>query len=112
MKKHQDNGERKTFFGLFQSRNRKIKQAVHRIERMESLFDKISNAYENRSDELNSPQMLENIKTLSDYYFGGEWLGDHDLDEQRLLPPDLKRGVLSQDGVYNLLCSIKEEQEQ
>jgi hypothetical protein len=43
------------------------------------------------------------LHTLIDYYEHGQWLADYTLDEQGLLSPTLKRGVLSQDGVYNLL---------
>lgn len=43
------------------------------------------------------------IKLLNDYYTSREWLHDYELDEQGLLPPGLKRGVLSQDAVYDLL---------
>ena len=40
------------------------------------------------------------------YYESGQWLRDYELDEQGLLPPNLKRGVLSQDGVYDLLENL------
>ena len=32
------------------------------------------------------------------------------LDEAGLLPKDLKRGVLSEDGVYHLLADLEKEQ--
>ena len=47
-------------------------------------------------------------RLLEEYYTSGEWRGDYEADEAGLLPPDLKRGVLSQDGVYNLLEHFKE----
>lgn len=34
-------------------------------------------------------------------------LSDFDSDEAGLLPPDLKRGVLSEDGIYKLLEEYK-----
>lgn len=40
---------------------------------------------------------------LEEYYFGGQWLADFEADERGELPPDLPRGVLSEDGVYNAL---------
>ena len=39
---------------------------------------------------------------LKEYYTAGDWRKNDEADEAELLPPDLKRGVLSQDGVYNL----------
>ena len=43
------------------------------------------------------------------YYEGGQWLSDYAADEAGLLPPTLKRGVLSEDGVYNFLTEWEEE---
>lgn len=45
---------------------------------------------------------------LADYYFGPLWREDYEADEAGLLPKDLKRGVLSQDALYDLLCSPTE----
>lgn len=43
------------------------------------------------------------ILALSDYYNGPLWRLDFEADEAGLLPSDLRRGVLSEDAVYNLL---------
>lgn len=75
---------------------------------MENLFDKVSDILKNRPEALSSQDIIEDVKVLSDYYSCGDWLNDYELDEQRLLPPDLKRGVLSQDSLYDLLCSMDE----
>ena len=40
------------------------------------------------------------------YYDSGQWLRDYETDEAGLLPKDLKRGVLSEDAVYNFLADI------
>ena len=48
----------------------------------------------------NSPELL---KALSDYYSSPVWKRDFAADEAGLLPKDMKRGVLSEDGIYNLL---------
>jgi hypothetical protein len=48
---------------------------------------------------------------LKDYYENGLWLHDYELDEKGLLPRELKRGVLSQDAVYNLLEQIDTPQQ-
>ena len=37
------------------------------------------------------------------YYTSGEWRDDYEADERGELPPDMKRGVLSQDALYDLL---------
>ena len=42
---------------------------------------------------------------LQEYMDSGAWLSDFEADERGELPADLKRGVLSEDGLYNLLQS-------
>lgn len=58
-------------------------------------YEKIMQETENGSPEL--------LKALSDYYSSSAWKRDYAADEAGLLPKDMKRGVLSEDGIYNLL---------
>lgn len=58
-------------------------------------YEKIMQETENGSPEL--------LKALSDYYSSSAWKRDYAADEAGLLPKGLKRGVLSEDGIYNLL---------
>jgi hypothetical protein len=46
------------------------------------------------------------LQELVRYYESGQWLQDYELDEAGRLPRDLKRGVLSQDAVYNFLAGL------
>ena len=48
------------------------------------------------------------IITLSEYYSSAEWKQDFDDDEAGKLPTSLKRGVLSEDGIWNLLEDVHE----
>ena len=43
------------------------------------------------------------LDVLSDYMSSGLWKEDYEADERGEIPHDIKRGVLSQDGLYNLL---------
>ena len=63
---------------------------IERITCMEALFDRA----------LETKIIPE---ALHEYYFGGQWLADYQADERGELPQNLKRGVLSQDGLWNLL---------
>ena len=63
---------------------------------------------------MNLKERIERIKimehyydALKEYYESGLWLSDYEADERGELPADLKRGVLSQDGLYNLLNDIE-----
>ena len=82
---------------------------VNRIEYMEELFDKglklIKEAEENPIPFLN---FQSEIEKLDEYYSDERWKNDFALDEQGKLPAGLKRGVLSEDGLYNLLGENKE----
>ena len=72
-----------------------FEEAVRRIRRMEKIFDAVQ-------DNHDHPSLGELVR----YYESDQWLRDYELDEQGLLPNDLKRGVLSQDGVYDLLENL------
>lgn len=79
---------------------------ISRIIKMEQLYDFVTGILRNSPVEPQSAPVKESIQTLSDYYESGDWLQDYELDEQCLSPPDLKRGVLSQDGLYDLLSKV------
>jgi hypothetical protein len=52
----------------------------------------------------------KDIAELSKYYSSELWKMDYATDEAGNLPPDLKRGVLSEDGIWNLLADYHETQ--
>jgi hypothetical protein len=78
---------------------------VERIKEMESLFDRVKQKLDRA--EADPPEMdpllPEEIKKLEDYYTSPLWMQDFEADERGLLPSDLKRGVLSGDGIDDLL---------
>lgn len=78
------------------------KAAVKRIKKMEAYFD----ALQADPHCKNADKML---KALREYSDSGLWLYDFEMDENGKLPKELKRGVLSEDGLYNLLCELKQE---
>ena len=59
-------------------------------------------------------ERIERIKKMEEYYDAlkeymdsGLWLSDYEADERGELPPELKRGVLSQDGLCELLQDVE-----
>ena len=52
--------------------------------------------------------LKKEIDKLAAYYESQQWLKDFTDDENGKLPSDLKRGVLSEDGVYDLLEDERE----
>lgn len=76
---------------------------IDRIAAMEAAFDRARAALE--AGETDLPE----FRILADYLDNGEWLADYEADEAGLLPPGMKRGVLSQDGLYDLICCWEAE---
>ena len=50
----------------------------------------------------------EDVAELSKYYGSELWKQDFAADEAGILPRDLKRGVLSEDGIWNLLSDYRD----
>lgn len=72
---------------------------------MESIFERLQESVRNGAHRTaENRQQRQFLKILTDYYEGGEWLEDYESDERGELPAQLKRGVLSEDGIYNLLA--------
>ena len=83
--------------------------AIERIEQMEVCFDTIRRAAACSPMSVRENESLQAmLRALIAYYEGGEWLADYERDERGELPPQLKRGVLAQDAVYDLLSVLNE----
>ena len=82
---------------------------IERIKWMEQRFNKVLAAIKDGSaDSLKAVE--EDVAELSKYYGSELWKQDFAADEAGTLPPDLKRGVLSEDGLWNLLSDYREIQ--
>ena len=77
---------------------------IERITYYEEIMDKIALASKQLAEAL---EAYENADALCDelaaYISGKQWKRDFEADEKGLLPKDLKLGVLSEDGAYNVL---------
>lgn len=77
-----------------------------------AVMDKLEKAFDEGTgiDELISEfeQIQPDIIKLEEYYTGKYWKNDLRLDEEGKLPQDLKRGVLAQDSIHDLLDRNKE----
>ena len=83
---------------------------IERIRHFEEIFEETTAAVDKLADALeNYSAVQEKYFELMNYY-GSDWLKDYDADESGKVPKDLKRGVLSQDGVYDLLTKNRELQ--
>ena len=78
---------------------------IARVKRMEETLDKSSEAVLDLKQALERYAALaDEIRELERYYSGGQWQKDFADDEAGKLPKDLKRGVLSEDALYDFLA--------
>lgn len=86
--------------------------AVERIGHMEKAFGKACAAQKRLRNALSAySKAAEAFSELSAYY-EGEWKRDFAADENGELPSELKRGVLSEDGLWDIFEENKELAEQ
>ena len=84
-------------------------EQLRRIEKNERLMNQARAllAAENRTKEA-EVILGKTVAALEAYYGSEEWKRDFADDEAGLLPGDLKRGILSEDGLYDLLEEYRE----
>ena len=89
--------------------NKDNKQQIARIRTMEQRMNRAAAAVKRLSVALDTWESAqEDITALGEYYGSDLWRQDFADDEAGLLPADLKRGVLSEDGLWNLLVDVRE----
>ena len=87
-------------------------EQVERIKKMERCLDRASQAVMHFSAALDEyADAQDALRQLSDYYGSDAWKHDFAADSASLLPQDLKRGVLSEDAVWNLLEDVRDLKE-
>jgi hypothetical protein len=82
----------------------KRSELLERVKAMEEAFDRttaVTGALEEALDAYEENK--ETVDRLRSYMDSGLWQKDFEADEAGLLPDGLKRGVLSEDGLYDLL---------
>lgn len=79
-------------------RGGKTYRRFYRLDRIERVA-----RYERLFDAATATRDPEAMRLLDAYYTSGEWREDYEADERGEFPPELKRGVLSQDALYDLL---------
>ena len=82
---------------------------IERIQHMEQSLDAANAAIAELNTALDCYIAAQDqIHALTGYYDCGTWREDYEADEAGKLPAELKRGVLSQDVLYDLLSDNRE----
>ncbi len=84
---------------------------LERIRHYEALLDRAEPAVEKLLAALRDYAEAKPLVEALREYYRSDWKEDAAMDEAGLLPPDLKRGVLSQDAVFDLLAGDQAIQE-
>lgn len=86
-----------------------IQSLIDRVRQMEQYIDEVAEILESNPKEFkNNGEIRQKVEILTNYMDSGQWLADYEADECGELPRGLKRGVLSEDGLYNLISEVEE----
>ena len=72
-------------------------------------YNRISIIEKDKMSIYRNVDIKQKVIALKQYQESGQWLKDFESDERGELPLDLKRGVLSEDGLYNLLIDVEKD---
>lgn len=86
-------------------------EQIEWIKLMEQRYERVLAALSQTDTSDGLLSVKEDIAALDDYYGSEEWKQDFADDEAGKLPEGLKRGVLSEDGLWNLLSDCRELQD-
>lgn len=79
---------------------------IEELEQLRVSYEQLIHQAEELLDTLDSHK--EDYITLRDYYTSEQREQDLLADEQGLIPPSLKRGILSEDELYDLMGDYRE----
>ena len=86
---------------------------IERIQEMEERFIRAAKAVTDLSAAAEQyAAAQDDLAALEHYMTCGAWRRDFEADEAGRLPADLKRGVLSEDALWNLLADNDELRKQ
>ena len=82
---------------------------IDRIREMEERMDRVARWVETVSSALEERFSIQSdVHELASYYESDLWMEDYEADEAGKLTAEVKRGVLSEDGLYNLLSEYED----
>ena len=83
--------------------------SIERIARYEEILDRAERVARQMEEAIAAFEGIrDDLNELERYYTGPEWKEDFEADEAGLLPKELKRGVLSEDGIDSVLERFRE----
>lgn len=87
-------------------------EQIGRIRAMEQALNTSAEAVAQAQAALEKVEaVLPQLEQLARYYDAGQWMQDYDADQAGLLPPQLCRGVLIEDALYDFLGDARQLQQ-
>ena len=84
-------------------------ELLERVREMEARFDEVYRLVAEIDSTISDYQDLKpEVETLRGYMDSGQWKADFEADEAGAIPDEVKRGVLAEDGLYDLLQAVDE----
>ena len=84
-------------------------EQIDRIKKMEQRLERSASAVMELSAALDKYEAVQDdLRALNEYYDSKQWKQDYADDEAGRFPAGLKRGVLSEDALWNLLSDVRE----
>jgi len=75
-----------------------------RVREMEERYDELAGVLAKLEEAVSAWQAAEpGLEALREYLDSGQWREDFEADERGEIPAEVKRGVLSEDGLFDLL---------
>ena len=82
-------------------------ELITRVRAMEEDYNAVAEVVKALEEAVSGfEEVADRVQRLSEYMDSGQWRRDFEADEAGCLPSDLPQGVLSEDGLYNLLEDI------
>lgn len=86
-----------------------INDTIRRISLYEEKLNRCSAVHTRLLEAMEDFRSIQqDVEDLERYYGGQEWKTDFERDEQGLIPKEIRRGVLSEDGIYSMLEENRE----
>ena len=86
-----------------------LEDRLQRVAAREADYDEARTAVTGLTEALDRyAAAREALKRLSAYSDSGDWLRDFEADEAGAFPAEMKRGVLAEDALYDLLSDDRE----
>ena len=80
---------------------------LSRVREMEERYDRLTRVITSLEDALAAyARVRPDLEALREYLDSGQWKADFEADEAGEIPAGVKRGVLSEDGLYDLLEQV------